>query len=195
MDVLQSLETRLSELTFHSPISGTLIAPDLEKKHFAYVKRAEPLGVIANLHDLILRVAITNDLASRLDQEAHPHVEVRIMGRPDILLTGEMSRPAPAGKDEMFSAAMSLQVGGPLTPAADDQKGNKSTENYFEVQISDLKLQDAPSRIKEKFQNTGDLPLLPGQRVVVRFELSPKPLAQQAWIKLRQVFQRRFNLG
>ena len=38
-------------------------------------------------------------------------------------------------------------------------------------------------------------PLLPGQRVVVRFELSPKPIAVQAWTKLLQVFQRRFNLS
>jgi putative peptide zinc metalloprotease protein len=191
---IASLEKRKTEQIFRSPMSGVLIAPDLEKRHFAFIKRTEPMGVVANLHAPIVRVAVTNDLASRLDEEAHPRVEIRVLGRPDILLTGEVSKPAPAGKRDIFSQALSLQVGGPLTPAADDQHGGKATENYFEVQISNLKLQSAPTRIRRQFENTTDVPLLPGQRVVVRFELTPKPLAVQAWTKLRQVFQSRFQL-
>ena len=46
----------------------------------------------------------------------------------------------------------------------------------------------------EKDLKPGTIPLLPGQRVVVRFDLASKPLAVQAWTALRQVFQKKFQL-
>ena len=40
----------------------------------------------------------------------------------------------------------------------------------------------------------GKIPLDPGQRVMVRFNMKSKPLAVQAWTALLQVFQKKFQL-
>ena len=43
-------------------------------------------------------------------------------------------------------------------------------------------------------QPTSALALQPGQRVVIQFEMPPKPLLAQWWRSLRQLTQRRFQV-
>jgi putative peptide zinc metalloprotease protein len=193
------LEQQRERLTVKAPLSGVFVSPDLRNKRAAYVKRSDVLGLVADLHHLIIRTAVTNDLAATLDSAlktdpSKRHVEIRIEGRPDVLLTGDIFAYAAAGTKQLPSAALGYQVGGALNTAPGDQHGTKTTESFFEVRIGDLKLQAAPKEIAEDFKDTTDLPLLPGQRVMVRFELPAKPLALQAWKKLTQVFQKRFQL-
>jgi putative peptide zinc metalloprotease protein len=194
----RTLDQELERATVKAPLSGVFVAPDLPSKRAAYVKRSDNLGLVADLHHLIIRTVVTNDLAATLktalEDPTKRHVELRVVGRPDILLTGDIFAFAPAGSKQLPSAALGYQVGGTLNTAATDQHGTKATENFFEVRINNLKVESMPPEIAEQFQNTTDLPLLPGQRVMVRFEMAPKPLAAQAWKKLTQVFQKRFQL-
>ncbi len=190
---------KLALQTVTAPISGVLVAPELKEKQGMYVKQNERLGEIIDLHNLIIRTAVANDLSGMLIKEIEKnplvgqHVEIRIDGRPDVLFSGDILEMAPAGSDQLPSPALGYQVGGLITTAADDQHGVKTEEKFFEVRLGHLKLESAPQDIKDLYANPADLPLLPGQRVVVRFTLSPKPLAMQAWTKFRQVFQKKFN--
>jgi putative peptide zinc metalloprotease protein len=194
LEVRQMLDEQIGRLTIKSPLSGVLISPDLERRRAAYVKHSDHLAMVADLHDLIIRAAVNNTLAATLSQEGQRHVEIRVEGRPDVLLTGDVVKFALAGSKDLPSPALNYQVGGSFNPAPDDPHGTKTTENFFEVRIGNLKLIQAPPRIQQEFKDSPDVPLLPGQRVVVRFEMPAKPLAWQAWTKLRQVFQQRFQL-
>jgi putative peptide zinc metalloprotease protein len=201
LDILQQtqrmLDEQIKQQTVQAPLDGVFVAPGLRNKRTAYVKRSDSLGLVADLHHLIIRAAVTNDLGSTLEaalkDPAKSHVEIRVEGRPDILFTGDIFAFATAGSKQLPSPALGYQVGGALNTAPNDQHGTTTTENFFEVRINNLVLQSAPPEVRKGFENTTDLPLLPGQRVVVRFELPPQPLAMQAWKKLRQVFQQRFH--
>jgi len=193
-ELIRMKQEQIDNLTLKSPLTGVLITPDMDIKRFGYVKRSDRIGLVADLHHLIIRAATTNDLAATLYGEGKRHVEIRVQGRADILLTGDIFDFAPAGSKQLPSPALGYQMGGELNTAPDDQHGTKTTENFFEVRIGNLKLVSAPPDIALKYDNTSDVPLLPGQRVVVRFDMPPKPLAVQAWTKLRQVFQKRFQM-
>jgi putative peptide zinc metalloprotease protein len=189
------LKERLAELTVKAPVSGLLITPPLENKRFGYVKRADRLGIVADVHNLIVRAAAGNEQSGRLPQEASRRVEIRVNGRPDILLSGRVSEYLPAGSTQLPSASLGYQVGGNFATAQDDRHGTKTIENFLEIRIDDLKLEKAPREIENRFKGTSDVPLLPGQRVVVRFDLEPKPLAVQVWTVLLQLFQKKFHTG
>jgi putative peptide zinc metalloprotease protein len=194
----RDLDRQLASLTVKAPLNGVFIAPTLRTKRAAYLKKNDDLGLVADLHHLIIRAAITNDLSATLSGELKDptkrKVQIRVAGRPDILFTGDIFAFAPAGSKQLPSPALGYQVGGTLNTAPNDQHGTTATEHFFEVRIDHLTLQEAPPEVREMFKNTSDIPLLPGQRVVVRFEMAPKPLAVQGWTKLRQVFQKRFQL-
>ena len=60
--------------------------------------------------------------------------------------------------------------------------------------IDHITLEDAPKDVLASYKESGRLPILPGQRVVVRFDLEKKPLAQQAWTSILQLIQRKFQM-
>jgi putative peptide zinc metalloprotease protein len=192
---IASIDDRIKDLELRAPMSGVLVTPGLETKRFAYLDRGANVGLVADLNKLIIRAAAPNELSGQLDTEASRRVEIRVEGRPDILLTGRrIGGRLPAGRNQLPSAALGYQVGGAFNTAADDEHGKKTTENFFEVQIDQIKLEAAPEKILKECQKTGRLPLLPGQRVVVRFDFQNKPIASQVWTSIQQVFQRKFHM-
>jgi putative peptide zinc metalloprotease protein len=191
---LATVEELIGLLDVKIPFDGVLIAPELEDKQFGFVKRQKRVGIVADLRQLIIRAAVANDYAAQLGTEARPRVEIRVKGRPDILLTGTVYRSDNAGRNELPAPSLGFQMEGDFTTVADDKGGTKTVENFFEVRVADLQLVSAPKDLEDAFNKTGEIPLLPGQRVVVRFDLDPKPLAAQAWTKLQQLFQKKFQL-
>jgi putative peptide zinc metalloprotease protein len=191
-------ELKLERQTLIAPISGVLVAPTLSSREGMYIKQNERIAQVVDLHDLLIRVAVDNATAGMLIPELKDNpllrrVELRVKGRADVLLSGDILDYKPAGSDQLPSPALGYQVGGLITTAADDQKGVKTEEKFFEFRVGNLKLESAPPEIKDLYFNSPEVPLLPGQRVVVRFNLTPKPIAVQAWTKFRQVFQKRFQ--
>ena len=120
-------------------------------------------------------------------------VEIRVKGRPDLKFTGQVMKVLPAGQEQLPSVALGYAAGGSTQTAADDPKGRKATEKFFEIRIGDIKPdidpEDADSGAALKRR------LWSGQRVIVRFELPPKPLAVQFWRAVRQLFLVRFGIA
>jgi len=192
-DQIAITEERIKQLQLKAPLDGTLVVPELETRKQAFLKQGERIGVVADLSSLIIRAAAGNSLSGPLDTETDPQVEIRVSGRPDILLTGHIAAKFPAGEHQLPSAALGYQVGGEFNTAPDDRQGTKAVENFFEVRIDSMTVKE-PEDLKRKWEQTGELPLLPGQRVVVRFNMRSKPLAVQAWTSLLQLFQRKFQM-
>ena len=92
-----------------------------------------------------------------------------------------MSRVAQAGNNQLFSPALGYFAGGSVATDTQDKSGQKASEAFFEVRIEP---DPAPA---------GAPPLRAGQRLEVRFAFENKPAAQQLWLALRQLLQKKLN--
>jgi putative peptide zinc metalloprotease protein len=138
------------------------------------------VGIVADLDHLHIRAVAGQRVAGRLITEAKPLVEMRIKGRPDIRLTGRIETIIPAGYDELPSASLGYTAGGTTQVDLEDPSGRRTAEPFFEI----LVVPDSPEKSA----------MLPGQTMVLRFDTAPKPLLEQGWRSLLQLFQRRFQV-
>ncbi len=170
---LARAETDAASLAINAPFHGVWIAPsssEIVGKHFA---RGEVVGIVADLDQLIIRAAATQQIAARLSQ-AGKSVEVRTAANPGQTIQGAILKIAPAGEDILPSAALGYLGGGAIAVDPNDSTGRRAAQRFFEIRIS------LPP-------NTN---LLPGQRVTVRFDTPNKPLLAQWTRAIRQLLQR-----
>jgi len=172
--------------------AGTWVSADADRLEGRFVPRGELLGVVATLDDLVVRAAADQYLGPRLgaratglaeeNSGAGRVVELRNPSAPGYPYRGRVTRVARAGNNELFSPALGYFAGGTVATDQDDQSGRKASEAFFEVRIQP----DAPP--------PGAPPLRAGQRLEVRFAFDHKPVAQQVWLALRQLLQKRLNI-
>jgi putative peptide zinc metalloprotease protein len=136
--------------------------------------------MVAGLDRMIIRAVAPQHVAARLIDQAMRRVEIRVKGRPDMVLTGSIIKIVPAGQERLPSAALGYACGGQMAVDPDDRNGTKAAERFFEIRI-------VPN-------DDHAVPLFSGQRVVVRFEMAQKPLMDQCWRRILQLFQRRFYI-
>ncbi len=171
---------RLNALKLVSPISGTWIAPNIDRVAGTYLKRGDRIGIVASLDDLRIRAVAGQKKAARLIKEAEEVVEMRVKGRPDLARTCRITAILPSGHEQLPSAALGYAAGGATQIDLKNPSGTQAAEPFFEILA-------VPS--------PGKGPRLrPGQRVILRFETLPKPLLAQAWRELLQIFQPRFKV-
>jgi putative peptide zinc metalloprotease protein len=170
----------LSNLKLHPPIAGRWISPKIERLQGTYVQREHQIGLVASDEVVVLAV-VKQDASARTHREikAGDEVEIRVKGRADLELTGNVLELFPAGQKDLPSAALGYAVGGTVQTATDDPKGLRAQEPFFLVRIAP----DPQSDVK----------LLTGQRVMVRLSMTDKPLAVQWWRGILQLVQRRFH--
>jgi putative peptide zinc metalloprotease protein len=177
----------LASLTLRSKIAGTWVAPAVDRLEGAYVRKGDRIGVVADLSELIVRATAGQSVAQLLIAEARDkgqlQAEMRVLGRPDPMIPGEAGREDiwPVGRNQLPSAALGYAAGGSMATVQDDKHGTQTSEKFFEIRL----------------HPTGDpaerAVLRPGQRILVRFELSKKPLMAQWYRSLLQLVQRRFG--
>lgn len=185
---LTRVQEQLADLDVRPDIAGTWIATDPERYEGAFAPRSQPLGRVATLDDLVVRAVADQYLGPRLKRQAWEgrRVELRVEGNPRVTYPGVIESVPITGDRTLPSAALSIPAGGDvaLSPAPADEaaRDTEAAEPFFELRIRPLPTQ-------------GDAtPLRPGQRVVVRLELPPRPLAQRTYLALRQLLQRRLRL-
>jgi len=174
------VDFELASLHLRSTLSGTWISPDIEKTRGMYLSRGQQVGLVASLEDVLIRATAGQQLAALLVEQAFKRLEIRVKGRPDVMLTGEIEKIFPAGQEVLPSEALGYAVGGSMPTVSQDPRGTRAAENFFEIRIRPAS--DSPVR------------LLSGQRVIARIQMPSKPLAAQWWRSIRQLFQRRFHI-
>ncbi|MHC4214745.1 MAG: efflux RND transporter periplasmic adaptor subunit, partial [Planctomycetota bacterium] len=174
------VDHELSSLSLQSDISGTWVSPDIEKSVGRFLPRGEQIGLVADLNKILVRAVAGQTLAAILVEHAQKQLEIRVKGRPDVMIAGQIEKIFPAGKEVLPSQALGYAVGGSIATHAQDMRGIRSAEKFFEVRIGP----DPDS----------DVRLLTGQRVVARIRLPSKPIAARWWRSVRQLFQRRFHI-
>jgi putative peptide zinc metalloprotease protein len=171
---------KIISLQVSPPLSGTWVSPEIDKTKGMYLSRGDQIGFVANLDDVIIRATAGQALAAVLVETDYKQLEIRVKGRPDVLLTGRIEKIFPAGHEVLPSEALGYAVGGSMATQSEDPYGRRTAEKFFEVRI--------------KPDSIDSYNLLTGQRVVARIQLDDKPLAFQWWLSLRQLFQRRFHI-
>jgi putative peptide zinc metalloprotease protein len=170
----------LSSLSLQPTLPGTWVSPDIEKTKGSYLHRGQQVGIIASLDDVRIRATAGQKLAALLVEQAYEKLEIRVKGRPDVMLTGRIEKIFPAGLEVLPSEALGYAVGGDMPTVAKDPSGKEAAEKFFEVRI--------------RPNPDSSVHLLSGQRVVARIQMPSKPLAAQWWRSARQLFQRRFHI-
>lgn len=175
---LKRVQERYDRLTLRSETDGVLSAPldqDLDGQFF---KKGELIAYILDRQKLIARTVVTQgdiDLVRTRLQEA----EIRFADAIPQVHASRVIREAPGGVNELPTAALSPGGGGLIATDPTDQNGLKTLERIF---LLDLSVPD----------NTP--PSAFGERVYVRFDHHPEPLASQWYRRLRQLFLSRFNV-
>lgn len=174
------VEFELSSLFVQPTLSGTWVSPDIEKTKGTYLRRGEQIGFVASLDDVLIRATAGQELAALLVEQAYEQLEIRVKGRPDVMLTGRIEKIFPAGQEVLPSEALGYAVGGSMPTLSQDPRGITAAEQFFEIRIRP----NPDSSVR----------LLSGQRVIARIQMPSKPLAAQWWRSVRQLFQRRFHI-
>ncbi len=187
-------EKQAKDLHVRARYDGVLYMLPGEDKAHTFIKRTVSVGAVINLHHLIVRAAASNELSGQLQDELQRQdpVEIRVIGRPDVLLKGDILA-LNIGQKILPSPALGFTAGGQINTSPDDRKGTEAVDNFFEVRTGHIRGPVTKTSDGLPIDQDDNLLLLPGQRVMVRFTFAPKPLAFQAWRGLRQVFQKKFQ--
>ena len=144
-----------------------------------YLRQGELIGYIIGNEPPVVRVVL--DQASIEAVARHTRsVDMRLAGALGQALPGHILRQIPAGRGEVSSAALVATNGGRIAADPRDPAGRRTLERVFELDVA--------------FKQPPATPLPFGQRVHLRFDHPPEPLAQQLWRPLRRLFLRHFEL-
>ncbi|MES2714654.1 MAG: hypothetical protein V4795_02750 [Pseudomonadota bacterium] len=176
---LQRARQRSAQLLVVAPSDGvfTLSAPlDLQGR---WHPQGEVIGYVLGSDPPVVRVVVEQAEAG-LVATGTRQVSVRLSDNIARVIPAHIVRQVPSGGDEAPSKALLAPSGGRVAADPRDPEGRRSLERIFQF---DLAL-DAP---------LGHAPAY-GQRVHVRFELEPAPLATQLWRMVRRLFLRHFDV-
>jgi putative peptide zinc metalloprotease protein len=106
-------------------------------------------------------------------------VAVRLAHAPEQVLRGRVVRQVPAGDERLPSRVLSVEGGGRVAVDPRDPQGLRTLERMFQL---DVELE------------SDAWPVPYGQRVHVRFDHPPEPLAVQCYHALRRLFLTHFDV-
>jgi putative peptide zinc metalloprotease protein len=106
-------------------------------------------------------------------------VAVRLAHAPEQVLRGRVVRQVPAGDERLPSRVLSVEGGGRVAVDPRDPQGLRALERMFQL---DVELE------------SDAWPVPYGQRVHVRFDHPPEPLAVQCYHALRRLFLTHFDV-
>ncbi len=179
--IIEHYEERLAALEVVSPLEGMWVSPIGHRLGGAFIRQGDLVGEVVSLDKLIIQAAAGQDCASLLLAEECGDVSIRVRNRPDIEIPGRLIERHPsAGTRRLSSPALGVQAGGTIRTSPRDEHGTLAQEPVFEFRI--------------ECQSSGPVTIMPGQRVVARFSLPPKPLVRQWYRSLTQLLQRRFHI-
>ncbi|MBU5635342.1 peptidase M50 [Geomonas sp. Red69] len=172
------VDEQLARLKVVSPVAGKLVLQrdsDLPGRH---LQKGEVVGFVLQGDRPTVRVVVTQaDLD--LIHTRSLSIEVRLSRRLDRSIPATLLRETPAGLERLPSTSLGSAGGGRLPTDPSDRDQVKTFERTFQL---DLRL---PLALNEVSVN---------ERVYVRFNFQPEPLASQCYRSVRRLFMRRFDV-
>lgn len=176
---LERARERAAALQVEAQVDGVFTIAAAQDLPGRWHKKGEVLGYVLGADEPIVRVVVEQGVADLVGASTRK-VAVRLSDEVGRVIEGRILRQVPAGRDESPSKALLSSGGGKLATDPRDPEGKKTLERVFQIDVG----LNAPL----------GRPAAYGQRVHVRFELEPAPLALQGWRSLRRLFLRHFDV-
>ena len=174
---LQQVTERLNELTIRSPVDGAFLLAQEEDYPGRFVSRGTQLGYVVDYAGMTVRALVPQKDVDLVRGRTR-HVEIRLAGLVDREMESSIAREVPGATTDLPSLALSLEGGGTI---ALDPRENEQPQAYQKMFQFDLSLPSSESyRV--------------GERVFIRFEYEPEPLAWRWFRSVRRVFLSRFEV-
>jgi putative peptide zinc metalloprotease protein len=171
---------RVAALQVSSPGAGRFVLLRPEDQRGRFFRQGEVLGFV--LDDQVrplVKVVVTQADIDTIGQPGGS-VQLRLAHAPEQVIEGRIVRQQPAGKNELPSRVLSASGGGQIAIDPRDSQGMRALERLFQIEVEAL--------------NGARLAPLFGQRVHVRFNHPPLPLAMQWYRGLRRLLLTHFDV-
>jgi putative peptide zinc metalloprotease protein len=181
---MQELHRRVESLTVRAPHEGRYVTLEGRERLGSWLNQGLELGHVldsAGGHQFV--AVISQERARELFGVDLGVRQVRLRGQANVDLEVDDLVILPYERDRLPSAALGWLGGGEVAVTTDDQRGEKAVESFFEVRAT---LRPATRT---------DLRLMHGLKGVLRIELPNRSLFQRASDSLRQLLQKRYQLG
>lgn len=176
---LARAQQRSAGLVLTAAVAGRLTVPHAADLPGRHLRQGQVIGYVLGDAPPTVRVVLDQSAVDAVSSSTRA-VQLRLAGAVGEPLAGRVVRQVPAGRDEVPSQALTPGGGGQIAVDPRDPKGLRTLERVFEV---DVELLNPPPRA---------LPF--GQRVHVRFDHDPEPLAVQAGRAVRRLLLRHFDV-
>jgi putative peptide zinc metalloprotease protein len=178
-DSLERALDRARGLVVQARSDGAFTVAQLPDMAGRYYKQGEVLGYVLGQAQPLVRVVVEQALVDAVALSTRG-VQIRLADDMGRVLAGGIVRQVPAGSEELPSRALGSPGGGRLAADPRDPQGRRALERVFQL---DVALSEPLSR-----------PAAFGQRVFVRFDHKPEPLAVQWYRGLRRLFLAHFSV-
>jgi putative peptide zinc metalloprotease protein len=175
---LQRIRERVGALIARAATDGVFSAPQASDMPGRFYRKGDLLGYVVEKGRPLARVVVAQEVVDMV-RLATAEVEVRYVHRPDIVAEGKIVRQVPAGDETLPSRALGTEGGGKISVDPRDQRGAKTLERMFQVDI------ELPGDASAAYY---------GERVYVRFDHEKEPLALQWYRGIRLLFLTHFNV-
>ncbi len=179
---LDAIIDRKQNLDVRAPRSGRWVYTPDSLHPGSWIKRGTGLGEIIDPDRFRFTAIVSQNEAAVFFQEPVKRTSVRLRGEAGISMNATDIRILSVEQTFLPTAALGWLAGGALEVDFQDTSGTKTVEPFYLVYIE---LERNPQTDPLFF----DL-----RRGVARFQLEPRPLLQQAWVRIRNLLQRRYQL-
>ena len=174
---LERIRERLADLVIVSPTDGRYALTKVEDLPDRFLRQGEPLGYVVSEREATVRALVAQDSVDLVRSRTRA-VEVRLAGRLGETLPAVVGREVPSGSHRLPNLALSSAGGGAVAMDPRSTGEPKALQKWFEFEL----------RLPEMREGTV------GERVYVRFEHDPEPLAWRLYRWTRQLFMARFTV-
>lgn len=165
------------ELLIRSPLDGIFILPDAQDLPNRFVRRGMPLGYVVDFSRVIVRVVVSQSDVARVRSNTRK-VEARLAECIWDSVPSLVVRDVPEASKDLPSLALSLEGGGNIALDPREFQTPKAFENLFHFEVT----------------LTGVTPNKVGERVYIRFEHDPEPLASRWYRSIRRMLLGKFDI-
>ena len=178
-DQLNRLGEQEKSLVVTALHDGLWVAPDLEDMNDMWIPRGTPLGKVIDDSAFDFLCVIPQQDASAVFGNSILGSQVRLAGQTDAPLAVTSITRIPTGQTRLPSAALGFRGGGNLATSA-DTSGDIASQSFYELRLG--------------VRGNDRAALFQGISGEVRFKLPPEPVLRQAYRKLRQMLQARYQI-
>ncbi len=177
---IQRLEEQRARLLIRAEIDGLWVAPRLEETVGMWLGRGVPMGELVDDRAFHFTSVVSQSNVSQVFTGGIRSSQVRLAGQAGRgLRVTEVTR-IPMERRELPSLALGFRGGGEVAVDVSEASGAVAAEPFYEVRLGVV----PDPEVKLLHRRSGR----------VRFRLAPEPLLLQAYRKLRQLLQRRYQL-